>query len=786
MQERQMKVAIGGMLHDIGKVLYRADDRRNHSLSGYEFLKDEIGITDSDILDQVRYHHAAFLKDARIPGDSLAYITYLADNISAAADRRENDTADSGFDKSVSLESIFNILNGNNQKYHYHATTLEPDGRINYPDEKAIIFDESYYGKIKGNLRQVLGELKDTGTIPEGYLSSLLEIMEANLSYVPSSTSKREIADISLFDHVKLTAAIGNCILAFLEEKDRSDYREDLFRHGKEFLKEKAFLLFSMDMSGIQKFIYHQYGTEDVLKNLRARSFYLDIMMENMADELIERIGVSRANLIYSGGGHAYMLLPNTQAVKAFIDSFERETNEWMLDLFGSDLFLACGYAEGSANDLENKPSGAYQDLFRRASANVSERKRHRYSAADIQRLNAIRMDDHGRECRICHRSDHLTEEDLCEVCSGLSSLSKGILKKDFFTIQRRNDPYRPEVCVPIWKDEVLCWDSENSLRQKMAADDSYIRSYAKNEMYMGSSLSTKLWVGSYCSDPTIGEIVAKGMGIRRIGVLRADIDNLGQAFVAGFPEEYQTLSRSASFSRKLSQFFKLHMNDILKHGEFSLDGDLPTRNAAVVYSGGDDIFIIGAWKDILEFSVDLYHAVQKYTQGTLTFSAGFGIYREKYPISYIAADTGRLEDRSKQMPDKNAITLFEASAEGEGNMTTTWHWDTFINKVLGEKYKLISDFFMQSEERGKSFLYRILELFRDREERINLARLAYVLTRLEPAPDAPGTEKEKYKVFAQKMYQWRNNEKDSAEVIMALYLYAYLIRTQEEEEDVQ
>jgi hypothetical protein len=35
-------------------------------------------------------------------------------------------------------------------------------------------------------------------------------------------------------------------------------------------------------------------------------------------------------------------------------------------------------------------------------------------------------------------------------------------------------------------------------------------------------------------------------------------------------------------------------------------------------------------------------------------------------------------------------------------------------------------------------------------------------------------------------MYQWRNNEKDSAEVIMALYLYAYLIRTQEEEEDVQ
>lgn len=786
MQEKQMKVAIGGMLHDIGKVLYRADDRRNHSLSGYEFLKDEVGITDSDILEQVRYHHAAFLKEAHISRDSLAYITYLADNISAAADRRENDTAESGFDKSVSLESIFNILNGNHQKYHYHAIIQETDGKINYPDEKPIIFDESFYGAIKGNLRKILGELKDKGTIPDGYISSLLEVLEANLSYIPSSTSKREIADISLFDHVKLTAAIGNCILAFLEERDRSDYREELYIHGREFLNEKAFLLFSMDMSGIQKFIYHQYGTEDVLKNLRARSFYLDIMMENMADELLNRIGASRANLIYSGGGHAYMLLPNTQAVKKVIDSFEKETNEWMLETFGSDLFLACGYAEGSANDLENKPSGAYQDLFRKASANVSERKRHRYSAADVQKLNAITMDDHERECRICHRSDHLTKEDLCEICSGLSSLSKGILKKNFFTIQRKSDQYSPDACVPIWKGEVLCWDSDKNLRQKMKTDGGYIRSYAKNEGYIGSSLSTRLLVGDYCSDSTIGEIVAKGTGIRRLGVLRADIDNLGQAFVAGFPEEYQTVSRSASFSRKLSQFFKLHINDILRHGKFSLDGGVPTRNAAVVYSGGDDIFIIGAWKDILEFSVDLYHEVKKYTQGTLTFSAGFGIYREKYPISYIASDTGRLEDRSKQMADKNAITLFEVTSECDSDITTTWHWDTFIDRVLVEKYQMISEFFMQSQERGKSFLYRILELFRDREERINLARLAYVLTRLEPAQDAPDAEKERYHAFAQKMYQWRNSEADSAEVIMALYLYAYFIRTQEEEEDVQ
>lgn len=39
MNDNQRKVIIGGLLHDIGKVLYRSDDGRNHSQSGYDFLK---------------------------------------------------------------------------------------------------------------------------------------------------------------------------------------------------------------------------------------------------------------------------------------------------------------------------------------------------------------------------------------------------------------------------------------------------------------------------------------------------------------------------------------------------------------------------------------------------------------------------------------------------------------------------------------------------------------------------------------------------------------------------
>ncbi|WP_234901075.1 hypothetical protein, partial [Mycobacterium tuberculosis] len=69
----------------------------------------------------------------------------------------------------------------------------------------------------------------------------------------------------------------------------------------------KAFLLTTFDVSGIQDFIYtiHSSGAA---KMLRARSFYLEMLTEHLIDELLARVGLSRANLNYSGGGHAYLL----------------------------------------------------------------------------------------------------------------------------------------------------------------------------------------------------------------------------------------------------------------------------------------------------------------------------------------------------------------------------------------------------------------------------------------------------------------------------------------------
>ena len=139
-------------------------------------------------------------------------------------------------------------------------------------------------------------------------------------------------------------------------------------------------------------------------------------------------------------------------------------------------------------------------------------------------------------------------------------------------------------------------------------------------------------------------------------------------------------------------------------------------RNALIVYSGGDDLFVIGSWDDIVEFSIDLSRKFEKFSQGKLTLSAGIDLYPEKYPIAVMAKKTGELEEISKGIDEKNAVTI--------ANEANAYKWKVLDEKVIGEKYIAIEKFLGGQNDRGNTFIYRILELFNNREEKINIARL--------------------------------------------------------------
>lgn len=701
------------------------------------------------------------------------YIMKLADKISATFDRRKAPDSEFTFDESGNLYSIFNILNGNNQSKRYDASILYEDEKIKFAKDSADKPPVEFYKAIKEKLS---GKLENA-SVDMDFINSYLEMLERTTSYIPISGSGDEKVDISVYEHIKQSIAIGSSLYEYLIENDRTKEQEKLYQSPEEFYKEKSILLYSMDFSGIQSFIYGQYGKEEVLKNLRSRSFYLEILMENVIDELLKSLNLSVANLLYAGGGHAYFILANTQRTKTLLSDFDDDIKAWMQDTFGIDLYIGSGYCECSCNDLQNKPDGAYSNCFREVSGAVSQNKLRRYGASQIKALNKGKKTDGERECKICHSSYNLNENGVCSLCDGFAQLSKDILNREIFTVVSDKE----NGILPIYKNGYL---SAENIKRKDGEEylktnkKILIRAYSKNGVYKGKDYVKTIYVGDYHNADTLENLVKDGVGIKRLGVLRGDIDNLGKAFVGGFEKNKQTLSKSAAFSRKLTQFFKYDINNILRNPVYKIpfsDGEDENtdRKIAIIYSGGDDVFVVGAWKDIIEFGVDLYNNLKEYTQGTLTVSAGLGIYMPKYPISYMAEKTGELEDCSKKLDGKNAITLFDKN--------NSYHWDEFIDKVMGEKFTTVSEFFSTVEDKGKSLLYNLLELFRNRDKKINIARMAYTLARMEPSGKVSEEEKAVYKNFKEKVYDWMFSESDTKQVITAIYIYSYLIRKEEE-----
>lgn len=192
-------LCFGALLHDIGKVVYRGSSGKGtHSALGAQFVTDEVSPLNSafcspeglKVVEQIRYHHAREMARASsLEADSLAYITYFADNISAGMDRKnEGDEAEkASFDKGVNLRKIFNILGGRH-------------------DDNVIAHDD--YNTIRETIKN---QLARTDIAPQE-VNSLLHVLEATTSTVPSSTNMSELVDVSLYDHAKTTAGLALCL----------------------------------------------------------------------------------------------------------------------------------------------------------------------------------------------------------------------------------------------------------------------------------------------------------------------------------------------------------------------------------------------------------------------------------------------------------------------------------------------------------------------------------------------------------------------------------------------
>ena len=106
------------------------------------------------------------------------------------------------------------------------------------------------------------------------------------------------------------------------------------------------------------------------------------------------------------------------------------------------------------------------------------------------------------------------------------------------------------------------------------------MRTYAKMQCIRGNILRQSCGLVIIRPGIPLKRLQSGAEGIKRIAVMRADVDNLGQTFVSGFSQGKSTLSRTATLSRQLSVFFKHYIRDILENGEYSIQEKIQNENA--------------------------------------------------------------------------------------------------------------------------------------------------------------------------------------------------------------
>lgn len=827
MKEKEILIK-GALLHDIGKVCYRTGKRINHSKLGGDFLEQYLKPNEEAerLLNCVRYHHKDYLQKAKLDKNDLAYIVYEADNIASGMDRRENEGEEKGFDPKLNLDSIFSVFYSDKEiqvANKYPLIYKDINKAFNYPRKDISLATNSNYEALLNKLKSHF-ITKDINQIS---INQLLQIIEEGFSYVPSSTNRAEVCDISLYVHSKITSAVASCMKLYFDEQQIQDYKKYCFNSGsKIFRNEKIYLLISGDISGIQDFIY-TVPSKGALKTLRGRSLYIDLLLEEFIDEYLEQIGLSRANVLYSGGGHFYILAPNIEDTKKAIDKLQAKMNRWLMENIGINLYLAIGTAECSANNLMK--SEAQGNLFAIVNKKLKDDKTIRYSKDEdfLEHIfNVEKEEDTAKkECNICHNLvDKLwkynsDEEIACEFCLNLYKLGQDILTQDLvFVISEE----KIDGGIKIFgKDKDLYMYAVN-IEDINMFKGKILRIYSKNSL-LENDLAIRLYLADYSAKNENDEVMtfddlAKSSckidkGIKRLGVLRLDIDDLGIAFSSGFVSDkdkiednlrYATLSRYADLSKDISMFFKVAINKIcagdltggvdFEEKAFNIFGiaKAQKRKVNIIYAGGDDLFLVGAWDEVLEVAIDINRAFKQFTNGKLTLSAGMAMFSPTYPISKMAEIAGLLVQMSKNRKDKNSIALFgmetNLKANGQLECKHIYTWTDFEMKVCKEKMNYLlarlsfdGDKFNKLSV-GKSLIYRLMDLIQlADEDKLNIARFAYVLARMQPKQDKDEQKRKVYEDFVSKMYQWINNNEDKKQLATALNLLVYYLRDKKE-----
>lgn len=705
--------ALAGLLHDIGKFAQRAgvgkremtskealdEVRYGHALYSDSFLQDYMPEAIRQYLSAPRRHHN--------PQSVQDYRVQLADWLSAAEREEEEDL------RVPYLLSPFARLRGHQATACLPLARLDPREEIIFPRPgrpEEWEWRDSYrdeYRPLWGEFTRACEPLKGESDLAL-YLESLYGLLHEFTWCIPSAWYGA-VPDVSLYDHLRTTAAIAACLAS--DGRDAAwcqEVGQAIHGRGKaEAAAREVCLLVGGDVNGVQAFIY-TLASAGAAKGLRARSFYLQLLTEAVARYLLDRLGLPPTNLLYAGGG-VFELLAPLSAQQALREA-RAEVAERLLLIHDGALGLTLEWTGLRADD--------FQDLRQargRLGRCLGAGKRRPFATVKAKVLaehvgTALPFDPGGNvasACQVCGAPGP-GEEGKCRFCASLEQDLGAVLPRATHIVVCAVPPDQARR-AGHWRDGLHMFgadvrvvdagDEKGIERVRRPADAAAARIWRltpapPTEEEKLSAVEKKLADGEKELLESLGNIPRSiayrpfaqltpwhwkkeeqrleiatfdglaeesARGIERWGVLRMDVDDLGLLFQRGF--ERPTLSRIAALSRALQLFFEGYLPRVgEKWNGFSSglkQGGRPEGlwkagrrdRLYVQYAGGDDLFVVGAWDALPEFAAQLRQELAGYACGNpaVTMSGGISLADSKYPLYQAAQEAAEAEEAAKQ-----------------------------------------------------------------------------------------------------------------------------------------
>lgn len=741
MENTRERIYLAALLHDIGKFYQRADLAFSDKFNALSDSSKKMAELICPVNEHGRfgYQHVVWTNEmlerfgrklAEIPGmkqnlfydvdvdDSLANLACnhhlprtelqalisLADWWSAGIDRREPEEKENGdyvepikWDrnryKQIPLYSIFNSLFEGKHQYAYLLNPLTLEKSL-YPREirqKEDGVGQADYAALWKKFVEEFDQLP-TGTF-SAFVESLIYLLKKYTWCIPSNTM--DMANVSLFEHLKTTATFADC-LWFYKQENPDDFSWNSSRYRLELKSGVCpVLLVGGDISGIQKFIYN-ISSQKAAVSLKGRSFYLQLLIDSIIQRIINRLEVTVGHVVYSSGGKFFMLLPNTEKVKETLNELGKEFECFLWKQHkGSLLFnwdsVAFAYETNSGQLYFDGCRQSLGALWKCLSDKLTERKNRKFGSVLSFDFDTIfvpqTIDPKGRICAVtgiesvdCVALDSKQDNPVYVLPSVKEQIHLGNVLKDTDYILTHKSTGSADYLANRSKFDISVVDVHSYFfdQKELTDNEAHFRKITSVDVNRVKRINNTNFLATQLKGQQVSygfqfyggnEQAKSGDNIKTfeelaagsyLGILRMDVDNLGRIFIEGLPEQDKSFAAYSTLSFMLDYFFSGYLNVIRKRYEVDVN---------ILYAGGDDVFAVGRWDQLLLFARDIKKEFTRFVgRKDVTISGGIVIVDRKFPIAKAAELAGDAEDQAKKFQDgkKNALNLFGENVSWE------------------------------------------------------------------------------------------------------------------------